>query len=427
MVKKIEFLLVGNRGEKSLSDYRRAVLTGYCILVAFTTALYYSIVNWLYNFNPAAYFYYILIAILPVALWLNRKGRHWFAKCVILLIINFVVFAFSSREPPVPSAFLFFIMCSLMALVLFDAKEKKSSTLFLLLSASLYLLARFTEFSLVPSRPIDPDYLVKAYNNNLVIVYSFSVLAVYFLVKINYTVEASLEHREKQILEKNKILTKTNEELDRFIYSTSHDLRAPLNSIEGLLNLSEKTNEAHDLKMYHQMMRERIRKLESVLGNISQYSKNAKLEIEKKRINLKEYVNRTLFDVRYMEAADRVRVEIDIPDSVVIETDPMRLSIILNNLISNAFKYSDQTKEDPYIIIRAFTASSRTTIIISDNGEGIDDDQQPKIFSMFYRGTTRSTGSGLGLYLVKETVEKLGGSITLSSMRGRGTTFTVVL
>jgi signal transduction histidine kinase len=314
-----------------------------------------------------------------------------------------------------------------MALVLFDAKEKKSSTLFLALSAGLYLIARFTEFSLVPPRPIDPDYLVKAYNNNMVIVYSFSVLAVYFLVKINYSVEASLEHRERQILEKNKILTKTNEELDRFIYSTSHDLRAPLNSIEGLLNLSEKTNETHDLKLYHQMMRERIRKLESVLANISQYSKNAKLEIEKKQINLKEYVNRALFDVRYMEAADRVRVDVDIPDSVMVETDPMRLSIILNNLISNAFKYSDQNKEDPYVIIRGFLASSRTTIIISDNGEGIDEDQQPKIFSMFYRGTTRSTGSGLGLYLVKETVEKLGGSITLSSMRGRGTTFTVVL
>jgi signal transduction histidine kinase len=318
-------------------------------------------------------------------------------------------------------------MCSLTALVLFDAKEKKSTALFLALSAGLYLLARFTEISLVPSRPIDAQYLVKAYNNNLVIVYSFSVLAVYFLVKINYTAEASLQHREKQILEKNKILTKTNEELDRFIYSTSHDLRAPLNSIEGLLNLSEKTTETSDLKLYHQMMRERIRKLENVLGNISQYSKNAKLEIEKKRINLYEYVNRALFDVRYMEAADRVRVEIDIPDSITIETDPMRLSIILNNLISNAFKYSDEAKDDPYIIIRAFVGSSHATIIISDNGEGIDEEQQPKIFSMFYRGTTRSTGSGLGLYLVKETVEKLGGSITLSSKLGHGTTFTVVL
>jgi signal transduction histidine kinase len=79
------------------------------------------------------------------------------------------------------------------------------------------------------------------------------------------------------------------------------------------------------------------------------------------------------------------------------------------------------------IIIRAFVGSSHATIIISDNGEGIDEEQQPKIFSMFYRGTTRSTGSGLGLYLVKETVEKLGGSITLSSKLGHGTTFTVVL
>ncbi|HEY9048526.1 MAG TPA: HAMP domain-containing sensor histidine kinase [Ohtaekwangia sp.] len=427
MIKKIESLLVGDRGEKSLSDYRRAVLTGYSILITIATSAYYIILNWFYRYNPSAYLYYILIAVLLVAMVLNKAGRHWFAKCIVLSILDLVVFAFSSREPPVPSSFIFFIMSSLMALILFDAREKKSTAVFLLLSTSLYFIARYSTFSLVQATPIDEQYMVRAYNNNLFIVYAFSILAVYFLVRINYTVEASLQNREKQILEKNKILTKTNEELDRFIYSTSHDLRAPLNSIEGLINLSEHTTDPEDLRTYHQMMRDRIRKLENVLTNISQYSKNAKLEVEKKHINLREYVNLALYDIRYMEAANRVRVEVDIPDNLTIDTDPMRLSIILNNLISNACKYSDQGKTDPYVAIRAIVTPPKTTITISDNGEGIDEVQQPRIFSMFYRGTTRSTGSGLGLYLVKEAVEKLGGTITLSSVPGQGATFTVVL
>jgi signal transduction histidine kinase len=427
MFKKLEFWLVGDRGEKSLSDYRRAVLAGYSALISLATSIYYIVINYVRSYNPSVFLYYIFIVVLLIALWVNKTGRHWLAKCILLLIMNFIVFAFSSREPPVPSAFLFFIISSLTTLVFFDAKEKRSTAIFLALSGSLYLVARFTEFSIVSNRPIDPAYLQRAYDNNLVIAYFFSVLAVYFLVRINHSVEASLENREKQILEKNLILTKTNEELDRFIYSTSHDLRAPLNSIQGLINLCERSSSPNELHTYHTMMRDRVEKLENVLGNISQYSKNAKLEIERKEINLREYVEKALFDVRYMEAAGRVRVKIDIEPDLKIETDPMRLSIVLNNLISNAFKYSDQTKDDPYVLIQAWIESSRLKLVIADNGEGIDETQQSKVFSMFYRGTTRSTGSGLGLYLVKETVEKLDGTITLSSVLGQGTTFTVML
>lgn len=419
--------LVGNMTGKSLSDYRRALLTSYAILASTGVCIYYIFVNVFHHYNPAVYFYYFFAAGLVGCFLLNRSGRHYLAKVIVLLFFNFIVFAFSSRKPAIPAAFVFFIMTSLIPLAVFDMKEKYSAIFFVALSFLLYLLARFGNISLVPGRPIDPEYLVAAYNNNFVIVYAFSILTVYFLVRINYSVETSLQQREKQILENNQILLKTNEELDRFIYSTSHDLRAPLNSIQGLINLCAMCDDKNELAQYHSMMRERLFKLECVLNEIMEYSKNAKIEVEYKRINLREYIDKALSDVRYMGGANRINVNIHASEALFIVTDPMRISIILNNLISNSFKYCDLTKPDPYVDIEVTDLGDRVKIVIADNGEGIAERHQQKIFSMFYRATERSTGSGLGLYLVKETVDKLKGEISYQSKPGQGTAFTVIL
>ncbi len=427
MREKLKWLLVGNMDNDSLSDYRRALLTSFVIIISVLTCVYYLAVNLYKSYNPSLHFYYLYIVVGSIAFFINRKGRHTAAKIISLSFVNFVVFAFASREPEIAAAFLFFIVCSLVPLVIFDANDKYLAAGFVAISICLYLIARFTTFSLVPSRYIEPEYLMRVYNNNLMIVYVLSLMAVYFLVIINHSVESSLQHREKQILEKNQTLVKTNEELDRFIYSTSHDLRAPLNSIQGLINLSEFAPSKEELATYHQMMRERLFKLESILNEIMQYSKNAKLEVEHKSINLREHINQVLSDVQYLEGASRIQITVDVEDGLSIVTDPMRIAIILNNLISNAFKYSDLTKESPYIIIKALKTDNEVTISIEDNGEGIDTIHQEKIFSMFYRATVRSTGSGLGLYLVKEAISKLGGTIRLTSEYGKGTLFTVIL
>lgn len=427
MWKVLRHFLVGKMGHESLSDYRRALLTSFGILVSMFTSIYYVVVNWFVNFNPSLHFYYFYITAALIAFLLNRSGKHKIAKVIFLLSVNFVVFAFASREPEVSAAFLFFLTASLMPLAIFDLTDRKYSYFFLVLSVLLYLIARFTTFSLVPGRAIDADYLVRAYNNNFLIVYVLSLLTVYFLVSINFSVERSLKHREKQILDKNRILEKTNEELDRFIYSTSHDLRAPINSIQGLINLSELTSNPEEARQYYSMMRERLEKLENVLNDIMEYSKNAKLEIQNQDINVLNEVNRVLGDVQFMEGAVQLNITTEIAESLVITSDLMRFRIILNNLLSNACKYADLTKGNPFIIIRAVIDANGFILSVEDNGEGIDAIHHDKIFNMFYRATTRSTGSGLGLYLVKEVVDRLNGNISLSSEYGKGTTFRVML
>jgi signal transduction histidine kinase len=236
-----------------------------------------------------------------------------------------------------------------------------------------------------------------------------------------------LRDQEIKTQEQNKQLIKTNRELDRFIYSTSHDLRAPLSSVMGLIHLCELTTDANELKGYHEMMKERLNTLDNVLHEILDYSKNNKSEIVIQPLNLLQVVNNSLSDLRYAEGVDQLTVDVSVAEDLVINTDASRLAIIINNLVSNAIKYSDRTKETSFIQIQAHVKDEDIEITIEDNGEGISPQYHDKIFSMFYRASNKSAGSGLGLYLVKEATEKLKGKLRLKSERGIGSTFTVIL
>ncbi len=116
---------------------------------------------------------------------------------------------------------------------------------------------------------------------------------------------------------------------------------------------------------------------------------------------------------------------VEIPNDSTWVTDSRRLKIILNNLISNAIKYGDPWKQQRWVCIHSEVTTEGCTLSISDNGMGIPLEYQSKIFNMFYRASEKSNGSGLGLYIVKETVEKMGGKIEFKSIVGEGSTFFV--
>jgi signal transduction histidine kinase len=129
-----------------------------------------------------------------------------------------------------------------------------------------------------------------------------------------------------------------------------------------------------------------------------------------------------------MEDADRVKLEETIDQKSVFYSDPKRISIFLNNLLSNSIKYQTYSGDrKPRIDVRITTKEDKAIIIVEDNGIGIQEEYVSKIFNMFFRASEKSFGSGLGLYIVKQSVEKLGGSIQVESKLNRGTKFTVVL
>ena len=231
---------------------------------------------------------------------------------------------------------------------------------------------------------------------------------------------------EEEILLKNIQLAKTNEELDRFVYSASHDMRAPLSSLLGLINISEKADNVNELHAYLQMMKGRIKTMEGFIKEVTDYSRNTRLDLVLEKTDLEEVIRDVTENLADMTAG-KVRVEIDLPEKIILLTDANRLRVILNNLISNAYKYHRLDQPDPYIVFSAKRNNNRVVIKVKDNGSGIEPDYHHKIFDMFFRASIKSEGSGLGLYIVKETIQKLGGTIWVESSPGEGSTFTFAI
>lgn len=231
---------------------------------------------------------------------------------------------------------------------------------------------------------------------------------------------------ETKLIEKNEELKKLNAALDAFVYSASHDLKAPLSSVKGLIHLLQTDNDVNPHE-YLKKMEASVDKLIAFVNDLVEYSRNARTTLKSEEIDFKQIVQDILNDFEFLPDYNGVKIEKNIDDIEGFYCDTYRVSVILNNLISNALRYSDADKVDPYINIGIQAQNDEVHITVADNGIGINPSHGNQIFDMFYRATDVKTGSGLGLFIVKETVTKLGGTVQFSSKEGEGTTFTVRL
>lgn len=234
---------------------------------------------------------------------------------------------------------------------------------------------------------------------------------------------------EKTLRKRNEQLVKINKELDSFVYSVSHNLRAPLMSVLGLINLvqieNKKSNQSLD--PYFLMMQTSIHKLDDTLKEILDYSRNARSELNIEMVDLERLIEDSFQRLLYVEGSDQINRTVLIDGKTEFYSDSYRLSVIIHNLISNAIKYRDSTRNFNIIDIRINLTEAHADIVFRDNGIGISAEFLPRVFDMFYRATERSEGAGLGLYIVKETVDKLGGTIRVESDHGEGTNFYIHL
>jgi len=220
-------------------------------------------------------------------------------------------------------------------------------------------------------------------------------------------------------------LQKINHELDRFVYSVSHDLRAPLASLLGLINVAELEKPSPAFQSYLSMMRQSINRLDGFIKDILDYSRNARQEVQLEKIDFRDLLKEVKNNLGSLSGFERLRIEVNLLQETVFYSDRSRIGILLNNLFSNAVKYQDVGKISSLLSIDILTTSNEATIKFSDNGIGITESHLSKIFEMFYRATEEAKGSGLGLYIAKETVTKLKGSIAVQSEFGQGTTFEI--
>ncbi|HEY3402860.1 MAG TPA: PAS domain-containing sensor histidine kinase [Ohtaekwangia sp.] len=241
-----------------------------------------------------------------------------------------------------------------------------------------------------------------------------------------YSRDITNQTRTEDLLKRqNEELIKINSELDRFVYSASHDLRAPLMSVKGLLNMIKLDPDKQNTEHYLGLIEKSVNKLDNFISDIIHYSRNARMEVMPKPIDFQDLVQESIDSLKFMEGAEKVRSIRDIEAGIPFHSDYSRLLIIFNNLISNAVRYRDNWKEDSFIKIEVKVTPKKAVISFADNGIGIADEYLDSVFKMFFRANADSKGSGLGLYIVKGVVEKLNGTISIQSAIGVGTTFTL--
>ncbi|RAW01446.1 sensor histidine kinase [Pseudochryseolinea flava] len=230
---------------------------------------------------------------------------------------------------------------------------------------------------------------------------------------------------EDLLKRQNEELIKINAELDRFVYSASHDLRAPLMSVKGLLNMIKLDPDKKNQENYLALIEKSVTKLDSFISDIILYSRNSRMDIMPKEIDFHELLQESIDSLKYMEGAEAVRSIRKVEIKGAFYSDYSRLLIIFNNLISNAVRYRDAWKKDQFLKIEITADAQKAVIAFTDNGIGIQQEYLDKIFKMFFRANADSKGSGLGLYIVKGAIEKLEGSIQVQSKLGEGTTFSI--
>lgn len=230
---------------------------------------------------------------------------------------------------------------------------------------------------------------------------------------------------QQALLDRNEELSKINAELDRFVYSASHDLRAPISSLLGLIEVVRMEKDSNTIDRLLDMQKRSLHRLDHFIKDIVDHSRNTRMLVEYEQINFQSMIHNSFEHLQFMENADKIRKIISVELDAPFYTSPSRLEIILNNLISNAMKYANLKNSDPYIEVRVKASAEKAEVRISDNGEGIPPDAINRIFDMFYRASANGMGSGLGLYIVKEALQKINGSISVSSEFGSGTEFCV--
>ena len=229
-----------------------------------------------------------------------------------------------------------------------------------------------------------------------------------------------------RLKENNLKLAQANKELDRLVYSISHDLRAPINSMKGLVGLAKREGNTDAIKPYFTMMEKSLLQQEAFVRKTIELAKESRTEVIKEIVDMDQVIEEIVNLHRHMPEAEGISFKTAIGVKKVF-SDKHHLEVILRNLVSNAIKYHDPGKSDKFIKIETSSKLDEVRIEVSDNGVGIDSDYQSRVFDMFFMSAKHEKGTGLGLYIVNEMVSKLGGKVLIRSKLGEGSTFSVLL
>jgi signal transduction histidine kinase len=356
---------------------------------------------------------------------LNESGKHCLARIVLLAFLNLFFFVYSSLAPADLGIYLYYFSWVGLAAVVFETHENFYRFFFIGLSILLTVLLFATNFNIFGPTSFQAIDIERSFIINFVSSIVVLVFFVVFMVNTNDQSEKKLIELSNEVKETNKNLEKVNRELDRFFYSASHDLKVPLLDIKGAINSAMTEFEDEKVLAYFEVLKQRADKLDHFLQDVIDYARNSQTDLRVEMISMTQLVSAVIDNFTFVKGADRINFITDVPTNLEVEVDRVRLVIVLNNILSNSVKYHRLEQNDPWVKISAQVEERKLILSIEDNGLGMEEDLVPKIFNMFFRGTNQSKGSGLGLYIVKETLERMDGSIQVVSKYGAGSKFVI--
>jgi len=226
---------------------------------------------------------------------------------------------------------------------------------------------------------------------------------------------------------KNEELQKAYNELDKFAYSVSHDIRGPLSGIMGAIKVVRHLDDISEIKEMLSLMENSVKKLDTFILSMHDYYTLQRGELRIQEIDIQQVIT----DIRDIHqahiTANNVKLSANIDQQEPFWTDEITLKLILNNLLSNAIKYQKKDNLNKIIELNIEVGKGLATIYVKDNGIGIPENYISEIFNLFFRASSQDAGSGFGLYNVKDALLKLNGGIKVSSVLGEGAVFKVTI
>lgn len=232
---------------------------------------------------------------------------------------------------------------------------------------------------------------------------------------------------ERIIEERTKELKVSNEQLEAFVYKASHDIKGPLKSIIGLTALGKKEVDDPVAIEYFNHILKSTKKLDKLLMELLQLARVKRAVVKKEKVKFENLIQDAISHFKHFPDFDKIKIEVEVFQPKDFYSDRNLIYSIIQNLIENPIKYQDKRKEERFLKISVAVSEKAAYLIFEDNGMGIPEQYHEKVFDMFFKVNEGSNGTGLGLYLVRTTVEKLKGHISLISEEGQGTSFYVEL
>jgi len=226
---------------------------------------------------------------------------------------------------------------------------------------------------------------------------------------------------------KNEELQRAYNELNKFAYSVSHDIRGPLSGLLGAINLAREIDDVEEMKEMMFLMGKSLKKLDTYILSMHDYYSMQRGELKITNIDFHKVIDDLSAIYMVISKTNDVTVNIKVDQHETFRSDEIPLKLVFNNLLSNAFKYQDKKSKNKVVGVEVEVKKNQAVIYIKDTGIGILGTHIDEIFNLFYRANFQEVGSGFGLYNVKSAISKLNGQIEVNSVMHQGTTFKVTL